>query len=319
MTILPSAKFGSHIVNYENIVIGHSINALLYAYANNYPLISNAYQQPSAFDYFDSSIDFSAIGLDPVTIDLNSADGVKTFGHSKLDVWQHLSFCLSLAGQLLISDKISSLRIEENILKVFAGKAKRILLSFNKLHVFDSKNIDGLEHIKPKQQIYRVHDWIDVRRAGKHEYDYLFSEDSFVKEVFFFPSDRIDGNHTDKKDIVAISYLTEQQLSDTIYSDTYARFFVKQKMQDLGIRGMKNGRNPNYPHSSPDPFKRLSIKLENRSRDMTETKVFVPETRENVAFVDKTVQDILSGINVSGTNYLLEISKKISMRDLLIK
>ena len=90
-------------------------------------------------------------------------------------------------------------------------------------------------------------------------------------------------------------------------------------MQDLGIRGMKNGRNPNYPHSSQDPFKRLSIKLENRSRDVAKTRVFVPEKNKNVAFVDETVQDILNGLNITSTNYILEISKKISMRDLLIK
>jgi len=319
MTILPSARFGSHVINHKNIVIGHSVEALLHAYVNNYPIILNLYQQPSAFDYFDSSVDFSTIGLDPLVIDLNSVGGIKTFGHSKLDVWQHLSFCLSLAGLLLISDKISSLRVEDNTLKAFVGKAKRIKFSFDKLHIFDSENIEGIESKKPEQQIYRVQDWINVRSSGKHEYDYLFSEDDFVKEVFFFPSDRIDGNHTDKKDLVAISYLTEQRLSDIIHSDTYVRFFVKQKMQDLGIRGMKNGKNPNYPHSSRDPFKRLSIKLENRSRDIMKTKVFVPKKSENVVFIDKTTQEILNGLNIGGTNYILEISKKISMRDLLVK
>ena len=147
----------------------------------------------------------------------------------------------------------------------------------------------------------------------------MFYDDNFVKEVFFFPSDRVDGNHPEIKDLIAISYLTESQLNDTMYGSTYVRFFVKQKMQDLGIRGMKNGRNPNYPHSSSDPFKRLSIRLENRGRDVAKTKVFVPEKNKNVVFVDKTAQDILNGLNMERTNYILEISKKISMRDLLIK
>lgn len=319
MTIIPSAKFSNHVTQYKTIVIGHNTEALLYAYTNNYPIIFNLYQQPSAFDFFTKSIDFTKINLEPIKIDLVSFDDIKTFGYSKLDIWQRLCFCLSMAGLLLVSDKTSSLRVENNILKVFIGKSKMAKFSFEKLHIFDSENIEGIEFFEPKQQVYRTQDWVDIRSSGKHKYDYLFFEDDFVKEIFFYPSDRIDGNHEDKKDLVAISYLTKQQLNDTMYSDTYVRFFVKQKMKELGIRGMKNGKNPNYPHSSQDPFKRLSVKLENRSRDVAKTKVFVPKNDKNIIFVNETIEEILNKFEVDNTNYLLEISKKISMKDLLMR
>ena len=50
-----------------------------------------------------------------------------------------------------------------------------------------------------------------------HSYDYFETSSNFVKELYFYPSMRIDGV-SDKKDLVAVSYLEKEELNDFDYS-----------------------------------------------------------------------------------------------------
>ena len=68
--------------------------------------------------------------------------------------------------------------------------------------------------------MFKVIDWVNIRSGMVHEHDTLEdTESSFVNKIYFYPSERIDGNH-DKKDLVAVSYMNKKQIDSIEYSDT---------------------------------------------------------------------------------------------------
>jgi hypothetical protein len=262
---------------YEQIVIGSDINALTYAYTNALPLIFNSDKKPKFFERAELGVDLSIFNVS---------------NNLKLDLWKRLCFSMSLAGLLPIPRAASSLRVEGDILKVFVSKSKMVKFKFSQLVVFDDENMAGLD-IYSSEDKYKVYDWINVRSGGKHELEHLTFDDDFVKEVYFYPSKRIDGNHENKKDFVAISYLTKEELNDINYSDTYVRFKVKKIMEDHGVKGKRNGRNPTYPDRSTEPYRFLSIKLESADREVIRVKKKGSKNiAENIILINKTFKEI---------------------------
>jgi hypothetical protein len=87
------------------------------------------------------------------------------------------------------------------------------------------------------------YDWIAFHRGGKHEIDYIETEDSFVKQIWFYPSDRIDGA-TKVKDACIVSFLSKDDLTNFDYSETMARFKAVSEMESRGMKGVFNGYSP---------------------------------------------------------------------------
>lgn len=157
-----------------------------------------------------------------------------------------------------MGDKVASLSVQENKLKASTHNSRLGRFEFDKLVIFDDKSIRGLPRVRD-QQVGRckVIDWFHVRSGMEHEHDLLETEDDFIQKVIFYPSERF-GNQTSgrmRKDLVAISYLDEDQINNFDYSDTMAKFKIVQMMKDAGIKGARNGRdtyNPNiYRYYSP--------------------------------------------------------------------
>ena len=104
-------------------------------------------------------------------------------------------------------------------------------------------------------------DWFNVRAGACHGHEIIESDSHFVNKIRFYPSERIDGRH-DKKDLVAFSYLDEEQVDDLEYSETFVRLKVLDMMSVAGIHGVKNGINPDTGVQ-----KYRSLKIESASRD----------------------------------------------------
>ena len=236
-------KLDKHEYKYREIVIGGCLSALLYSYYNNCPCIFSKPDIPFEFDVFDEGHDFSFLGVKEP---------------NRIAIWQRLIASLSLGGLLPMSDKVENISIQEGKLKAVTKNSRLGRFEFEKLTIFDDRDIRGLPQVK-EQKIgkCRVIDWFHVRSGMEHDHDLLQTEDEFIKKVIFYPSDRF-GNQTSgrvRKDLVALSHLDEDQLTDFDYSDTMAKFKITQMMKDTGIRGARNGKdtyNPNiYRYYSP--------------------------------------------------------------------
>ena len=254
-------SLGDHVYKKDKIVIGGDLRALLYAFSNELPVIYVDAHKPVRFD--------ELIHTNLSNLGFSSGEPVK-----QAEIWSRLNFFLGLSGLLPLSGAATNMRVSENQLVVATKNARNIKFDFNKLVIYKDEGIAGLTRVsEEKRKKSRVIDWVNVRSGCRHDVDYLEDDDDFVKEIYFYPSDRSDNKKL--KDLAAVSYLTDEQLRDFDFSDTMAKFKIKKMMKKAGIRGARNGRDVNRP----DHYKYYAVKIEPAERQIfaDRTRIYEPD------------------------------------------
>ena len=225
---------------YDEIVVGSSLRALLFAALNDFPVFFTTPEKPFEFDYFDPSIDLSSWGLHNQPQLWTTPDGERTTGQSKIALWEHLLFVLGLKGLAPFSDLCSSIRIHENELTGHSDYAKLRTIEFGVCYYFDEHATYNLLPCENTPKNYYVYDRFAFIRGGKHHLDLIEDKDYFCNQIWFYISPRVDGNRP-LKDACVLSILSDDQIDDFDFSETIVRLTMLQKMKDLGLRGPKNG------------------------------------------------------------------------------
>ncbi len=224
---------------YENIVIGSSLSALIFAYVNDYPVFFTEPDTPFRFDFLSPK--HTPIGIPCEAKTLLSFDDEMEVGTRKQVLWDRLYFLLSLRGLTPLSNLCKTIRCNEESIVCSNDYSKIFEASFDKCYYFGDPNASGfVRKNKLDEHSYICYDYIAFNSGGKHEVDFIHTNDDFVSEIWFYSSDRIDGN-TPVRDACAVSKLTESQLQDFDYSETMARFKVLKIMKDNGMKGKQNG------------------------------------------------------------------------------
>jgi hypothetical protein len=226
---------------YEQIVVGSSLRAVLFAALNDFPVFFTKPEKPFEFDYFDPSIDLSSWGLHNELQLWTTPNGEKKTGQNKIALWEHVFFVLGLKGLTPFSDFCSSLRIDDNTLTGYSEYAKLRSVDFGVCHYFDDHASYNLLPSENTPKTYNVYDRFAFIRGGKHHLDLIEDKDHFCNKIWFYPSPRLDGE-TLIKDACVLSILSDDQIDDFDFSETLVRLTTLQKMKDLGLRGPKNGR-----------------------------------------------------------------------------
>ena len=284
----------SHIrninINYEKIIIGSSLNALLYSFLNNVPFVYVSTEPPHRFDHFSPEQDLSFFGLENNSHTLVSPTSNKVIGSYKDILWEKLYFYLTLAGLNPVADKASSIKVGDKELKVFTHKARMAKINFEELIIFTDDGVSGLPTpAQLPEKKYKVYDWFDVRSGMKHEYDYIQDNTEFVSEILFYPTDRVDGNQV-YKDAVSISCLTEKQLNSFDYSDINARFKTLKMMKGAGIRGARNGRDM----LNKSRYKYYAVRIENSIREIQPLGKTLYDSTDTLKFNVDSFDDIIN-------------------------
>ena len=227
------------VFEYDSVVVGSSLSALLFAYINDCVVLFAETQKPFRFDHLN-------VGVSPLKIpgavkSLTTFEGKIQKGTQKQLLWDRLFFLLSVGGKIPLSNMCSKLRYDGRNIVCFNDYSKILEVVFNRCHYFGDKDSEGfvLKNTLDEDS-YICYDYIAFNSGGKHEIDYIYTGDDFVSEIWFYSSDRIDGN-TPVRDACAVSTLTKQQLQDFDFSETMARFKTLQVMKDNGMRGKFNG------------------------------------------------------------------------------
>ncbi len=232
------------IIKNQQIVIGSSLTAILYAFTNELPVFFAEQRRPHRFKYLPPELDLSALKLETQARTLHTFEGDKIVGLPQELLWERLLFLLGMTGKAPLSDLCTNMRVGDGRLVCSNDYAKIADVEFETAYFFGDAQCSGLTAQKaianPEMVCY---DWIAFHRGGKHEIDYIETEDSLVKEIWFYSSDRIDGA-TKVKDACAVSYLTAEQLANFDYSETMARFKVVAEMESRGMKGVFNGYSP---------------------------------------------------------------------------
>ena len=222
---------------YENIVIGSSIGAVLFAFNSHYPIFFTIPDRPFKFDYFKPEIDMSCLKIPLEERSLTTPQGEKSIGTPKELLWERLLFLQSLAGNVPLSNLCRTMRYDGDRMVCSNEYSKIFEFSFNKCYYFGDRNTTGIaRQNKLDEDTYICYDYIGFNKGGKHEIDYLHTGDDFVSEIWFYGSDRIDGN-TPIRDACAVSRLTREQLLSFDFSETMARFKVVHEMESRGMKG----------------------------------------------------------------------------------
>jgi len=232
------------IYSYDEIVIGSNLRALLFAFTHNLPIFFTRPQRPVRFEYLSPIVDLESIGIPSLSRSLLTHAAPRLVGAPKEVLWDRLLFVLSLGGQAPLSNLCENIRHTGHSLVCSNAYSKIYELTFKKAYYFGDSHCEGLvSEKKVANPIYTCYDWIAFNRGGKHEIDYIETPDDFVQQVWFYPSDRIDGN-TLVKDACVVSMLSEEQLLNFDYSQTMARFKMIAEMKARGMKGVFNGYSP---------------------------------------------------------------------------
>lgn len=249
---------------YDKIVVGSSLSALMTAFIEDCPVLFTEAVVPRRFEHFDSKCKFSFLKIPQSKTTLHTFGKKINVGIQKTLIWERLLFLLSLRGLVPLSNLCTSMRHVDGKITCYNEYSKIMELNFEKCLYFGDQNASGFVHkTKLDPELFLCYDYIAFNRGGKHEIDFINTSDDFISEVWFYSSDRIDGN-TPVRDACAISKLTSQQLQDFDFSETMARFKVMQIMKDKGMKGPSNGYGPNGKLKHYN-FRTSSIRREVRS------------------------------------------------------
>lgn len=245
LAIKASATLAKMKFEYDNIILGSSLSAIMLAAQKNLPVVFSDFEPPFRFDYLPPEQDTSYFNF-PEELQQKS---LKTFGEDlkvglpKQILWERLIFLLSMNGNVPLSNLCTSIRASDNKLTCSNEYSKIAEIAFNNCYYFGDNNTLGLlENKDLDSSTYICYDWIAFNKGGKHDIDFLETDDDFVKQVWFYSSDRIDGNTT-VKDACIVSVLTSEQLRDFAYSETMAKFKLIAEMEKRGMKGKFNGYN----------------------------------------------------------------------------
>ena len=238
-------------MKFENIVIGSSLSALLFAIKNDYPLFFAEKRRPFRFDYLEpeTNLDFLKIPVWP-TKSLTTLGKEKSIGIPKELLWERLLFLMSLKGNVPLSNLCHSIRYDGERVVCSNEYSKIMEFEFQKCYYYGDERSLGFVKEKPLAlEEFLCYDYIAFNKGGKHLTDYIKTEDEWVSEIWFYPSDRIDGN-TLVKDACVLSHLTHEKLNNFDYSETMTRFKLISEMENRGMKGLFNGytKNGNPKH-----------------------------------------------------------------------
>lgn len=250
------------VIKREEIVVGSSLSALIFAYNNELPIYFSTPQEPKVIDYMepDDNVDLFGISNEPKII--NSIDEEKVVGIPKYHLWGRLMFLLAFDGKAPLSYLCDSMRYNGETL-VFNDEYSKIgEIEFQKCYYFGDPNARQIVRIKKEATKYACYDWVRFRVGGKHECDYINTDDDFVSQILYYPRPTKQGNNG-LKDACAISTLTADQIHNFDYSETMARFKIIHEMKSRGMRARVSEYGPDG-----EPKKYKAYKLEYLNRDI---------------------------------------------------
>lgn len=260
-------------IKQNKLVIGGDLKSLLLSIIKDCPLVVNNPSPPIFIEKFSKEIDLSPFGLEPQS--------------SKLELWKRLMYILSIESKILNPQQFSTIEIDskENILTVLSERNKT-LFQYEKLYVSDPSNIRGTRYYTKQKKKQKVYDFFDVPSSTRTDLEEITRKEDFVNKIILYPSHR-ENTHSYVKDLCVISHLTEEQINSHDYSDTAVRLTTKRILAENGIKGVKNGLNPNYPHISDQKYKYRPISIRYSDRIIVggfESLNFVSEAVESIVF-----------------------------------
>ena len=152
----------------------------------------------------------------------------------KVEVWDRLTFILSMAGLVLMPSNVRTIKHADNLIVFTLKDNTRMKIGYNTLISFD-------KHIDEKLKVY---DWFFIRSGSKVELDEIIDDkEDLVKKIKFYPCQRRNAKGRGIKDLVSYSEIPYMDIHDYESTESFVRLKTLSMMKEAGLRGKPNGYN----------------------------------------------------------------------------
>ena len=285
------------IHEYDEIVIGSNLTAVLYAFNNKLPIFYTRPRRPFRFDYLDPDIEVSCVGLEDEHQQILTHTGTIKVGPRKELLWEKLLLLISLAGRAPLSNLCQTMRHNGQSLICSNEYSKIGEIIFQKGYYFGDEGCSGIVAEKTvANPRFICYDWIAFNRGGKHKIDLIQTSDEFVNQIWFYPTDRVDGKSA-VKDACIVSHLTAEEMEHFDHSQTMARFKMIAEMKERGMKGLFNGYSAT---GTPKYYNfRTSIIGSERHQKPTLSQPSI----ETIEAPELSEKDLLEGLSAAAMGY----------------
>ncbi len=226
-------------LEYDEIVVGADLSALLYCYRRKVPNIFTRHIRP-----YEHQLD----------------------GNYKKDLEEYnkLFFILSFNGMSPFSDMVQTIRLEdENTLKVATKENGLVNIKFNKLVISDDYKLEGL----PQPYSKSTYDNCVVDLIGIDERqvlpDVTIRDERVVNKILFNKS---VVRRLRKRFIRVISIISDEELKSPEFSEVYIKLRIERILADI-LKETRHFKREIFPigknlYELPDNIRVLSESLE---------------------------------------------------------
>jgi hypothetical protein len=242
--------------HYDTIVVGSGLPALLFAYLHDYPVVFKDPNPP----FFG----------DEVLIDEPEHFGYDTKEVREFKLWTLLHIVLGMKGYLPTAGIATSVRVEEDYLKVSTTNAF-LKLGFKNLVVFEPQQLNSFDYqYEIIEEKYEVYDWFLIKEGARWDIEKMdFPEQNHINQIWFHNSVRSTKPYL--KDCVVLSRLTKEELDDESNDVGLTRVKTQQILRKIG-----------------DPY----LVLELDEREVKDKSTYKFYDKDNIKFNTDTTKQI---------------------------
>lgn len=192
------------ILSKKDLVIGHTIEAIKFAFDNDYSFILNSKLKYHSYE-------------------------------EQEELASQMLWKMSMSGQCIFSTPPVAIEINEDLI-VHHPRVKT-KISCDRIHLYSGEKI-SCSKIDYQVDYYRVIDWFDV--FGESEkLSNTYQGWDYVMNILSYPTKRIDQKNI-KKDIMVEQHLSQKDLHHDNYSDTTIRLLLARLLSDNNISAELN-------------------------------------------------------------------------------
>ena len=232
-------------LHFPKLITGGSLESLMYAYMTETPIVISQPYVPFELETMEDIPILELIGY-------NRNTEVK-----KVEVWDRLTFILSMAGLVLMPNNVRTIKHTDKLIVFTLQDNTRMKIGYDTLISFD-------KHIDEK---LRVYDWFSIRSGSKVELEEINDDEDLVKKIIFYPCQRRSAKGRGRKDLVSYSEIRFQDLHLYENSESYVRLKTLAMMKEAGLRGKPNGYN------RLGKMQYYAIKIEHTHREIHKTYI----------------------------------------------
>jgi hypothetical protein len=226
--------------HFDKINVGGSLECLLHSFINNEQVLLLNPRYPFELSEFNYDVDLRFLGYD------------KNRSVKRSEMWDRLSFLLSMSGQIVFPNIVKTFRSDKNRFVLVTEFNKRIVMTADEVSAWEEDSDDYVN----------VYDWFHVRSGNNHSFSKIEDQrHDFVHTLHFYPANRIGANGT-TKDACAESKLNLDSINNPDFTEGIARLKTIKMMKDKGIRGQSNG------YSKSGKQLHYAIKIEHTHREV---------------------------------------------------